>query len=207
GPRRRDERGGGPLRAGDPDHRGPPLAGRERVAGRHLPRGRARRRSAGRRSGRGADRARVRAHRDARAGARPRRAAGGRRLARLPGPGGAAVIRVALVDDQTLVRQGIRSLLTLADDVEVVAEAGDGRAALDVIAEHRPDVVLLDLRMPVLDGIGTLRELAGAAHVPAVLVLTTFDDDEAVLAALRSGARGYLLKDVTLEGLLEAIRT
>jgi DNA-binding NarL/FixJ family response regulator len=117
------------------------------------------------------------------------------------------VIRVALVDDQTLVRQGIRSLLTLADDVEVVAEAGDGRAALDVIAEHRPDVVLLDLRMPVLDGIGTLRELAGAAHVPAVLVLTTFDDDEAVLAALRSGARGYLLKDVTLEGLLEAIRT
>ncbi|HLS41428.1 MAG TPA: response regulator transcription factor [Ornithinicoccus sp.] len=117
------------------------------------------------------------------------------------------MIRVALVDDQTLVRQGIRSLLTLADDVEVVAEAGDGRAALDVVAQHRPDVVLLDLRMPVLDGIGTLRELAGAAHVPAVLVLTTFDDDEAVLAALRSGARGYLLKDVTLEGLLEAIRT
>lgn len=117
------------------------------------------------------------------------------------------MIRVALVDDQTLVRQGIRSLLTLADDVEVVAEAGDGRAALDVIAQHRPDVVLLDLRMPVLDGIGTLRELAGAEHVPAVLVLTTFDDDEAVLAALRAGARGYLLKDVTLEQLVEAVKT
>lgn len=116
------------------------------------------------------------------------------------------MIRIALVDDQTLVRQGIRSLLALADDVEVVAEAGDGRAALDAVAEHRPDVVLLDLRMPVLDGIGTLCELAGAEHVPAVLVLTTFDDDEAVLAALRAGARGYLLKDVTLESLLEAIR-
>lgn len=117
------------------------------------------------------------------------------------------MIRVALVDDQTLVRQGIRSLLSLAEDVEVVAEAGDGRAGLTVIAEHRPDVVLLDLRMPVLDGIGTLLELATAAHVPAVLVLTTFDEDGAVLAALRAGARGYLLKDVTLDGLLEAIRT
>src|SRR5690606_27205265 len=108
-------------------------------------------------------------------------------------------------DDQTLVRQGIRSLLELADDVEVVAEAGDGQAGLAAIAAHRPDVVLLDLRMPVLDGLGVLEALDGDA--PAVLVLTTFDDDDAVLAALRAGARGYLLKDVTLEGLLDAIRT
>lgn len=115
------------------------------------------------------------------------------------------MIRVVLVDDQTLVRQGIRSLLELADDVEVVAEAGDGQAGLAAIAAHRPDVVLLDLRMPVLDGLGVLEALDGDA--PAVLVLTTFDDDDAVLAALRAGARGYLLKDVTLEGLLDAIRT
>jgi DNA-binding NarL/FixJ family response regulator len=117
------------------------------------------------------------------------------------------VIRVVLVDDQTLVRQGIRSLLALSDDIEVVAEAGDGRAGLAAIDAHRPDVVLLDLRMPVLDGLGTLRELAGRPDPPAVLVLTTFDDDEAVLAALRAGARGYLLKDVTLDSLLEALRT
>ena len=115
------------------------------------------------------------------------------------------MIRVVLVDDQTLVRQGIRSLLELADDVEVVAEAGDGQAGLAAIAAHRPDVVLLDLRMPVLDGLGVLEALDGDA--PAVLVLTTFDDDDAVLAALRAGARGYLLKDVTLDGLLDAIRT
>lgn len=117
------------------------------------------------------------------------------------------MIRVALVDDQTLVRQGIRSLLALSDDVEVVAEAADGRQALQVIAETRPDVVLLDLRMPILDGLGALRELSGADHRPAVLILTTFDDDEDVLAALREGAQGYLLKDVTLDGLIEAIRT
>jgi DNA-binding NarL/FixJ family response regulator len=117
------------------------------------------------------------------------------------------VIRVVLVDDQTLVRQGIRSLLALGEDVEVVGEAADGRVALAVIEQTRPDVVLLDLRMPVLDGLGTLRELAQAEHRPATLVLTTFDDDQDVLEALRAGARGYLLKDVTLEALLEAIRT
>jgi DNA-binding NarL/FixJ family response regulator len=117
------------------------------------------------------------------------------------------MIRVVLVDDQTLVRQGIRSLVSLAGDVEVVGEAADGRAALAVIAATRPDVVLLDLRMPVLDGIGTLRHLSETEYRPAVLVLTTFDDDEEVLAALREGAQGYLLKDVTLEDLLEAIRT
>lgn len=120
-------------------------------------------------------------------------------------------IRVVLVDDQTLVRQGIRSLLAIAGGVEVVGEAADGVDALPLIDRARPDLVLLDLRMPRLDGIGTLRALREAATperpAPPVLVLTTFDDDEAVLGALREGARGYLLKDVTLEQLVSAIET
>jgi DNA-binding NarL/FixJ family response regulator len=116
-------------------------------------------------------------------------------------------IRVLLVDDQTLVRQGIRSLLTLAAQVEVVAEAADGIEALAAIEETRPDVVLLDLRMPRLDGAGTLKALAERDFRPPVLVLTTFDDDEAVLDVLRAGARGFLLKDVTLDELVHAIET
>src|SRR5690606_25276717 len=183
-------------------------AGRRHQAGRE-PRGR----RARRRARRGRRAARQRAHRDARARRGARRVDGRRRRrrgARVRGAaahpgGGDVVIRVVLVDDQTLVRQGIRSLLELADDVEVVAEAGDGQAGLAAIAAHRPDVVLLDLRMPVLDGLGVLEAIDRDA--PAVLVLTTFDDDDAVLAALRAGARGYLLKDVTLDGLLDAIRT
>lgn len=114
-------------------------------------------------------------------------------------------VRVVVVDDQTLVRHGIRSLLGLAPQVEVVGEAGDGVEALDVIDRVRPDVVLLDLRMPVLDGLGVLRELAKAGRLVPVLVLTTFADDDAVLDSMRAGARGYLLKDVTLEHLVEAI--
>ena len=117
------------------------------------------------------------------------------------------MIRVCVVDDQTLVRQGIRSLLALADGIEVVAEADDGDAALLAILEHDPDVVLLDLRMPGRDGIATLRELEARGDITPVLVLTTFDDDELVLQALRAGARGYLLKDVTLEQLVGAVRT
>lgn len=118
-----------------------------------------------------------------------------------------SVVRVCLVDDQTLVRQGIRSLLELADGIEVVVEAEDGDSALAAIEVHRPDVVLLDLRMPGRDGISTLRELGERGTVVPVLVLTTFDDDELVFQALRAGARGYLLKDVTLEQLVEAVRT
>jgi DNA-binding NarL/FixJ family response regulator len=117
------------------------------------------------------------------------------------------VIRVCLVDDQTLVREGIRSLLDLADGIEVVGEASDGEEALDVIAATAPDVVLLDLRMPRLDGLGVLTALRWRGPVPATLVLTTFHDDEAVLSALAAGARGYLLKDVTLADLVAAIRT
>lgn len=116
------------------------------------------------------------------------------------------MIRVLLVDDQTLVRQGIRSLLGLAEDVEVVAEAEDGMTALAAVREHAPDVVLLDLRMPRHDGIWALEALRESGDATPVLVLTTFDDDELVLRALRAGARGYLLKDVTLDQLTGAVR-
>ncbi|GIJ24112.1 response regulator [Micromonospora lutea] len=114
--------------------------------------------------------------------------------------------RVVVVDDQTLIRQGIRGLLEVAG-IDVVGEADDGRAALPVIADTSPDVILLDLRMPQFDGIWTLDRLRAENVDIPVLVLTTFDDDELVLAALRAGARGYLLKDVTLEQLTRAIRT
>lgn len=116
-------------------------------------------------------------------------------------------IRVVLVDDQTLVRQGLRSLLSMLPDLEVVAEAAGGEEALRVIPETTPDVVLLDLRMPDLDGIEVLRRLSAAGTLPPTLVLTTFDEDAALLQAVRHGARGFLLKDVTLERLAEAIRT
>lgn len=114
---------------------------------------------------------------------------------------------VVLVDDQTLVRQGIRSLLELDGGICVVAEAQDGEEGLEAIEQHRPDVVLLDLRMPHRDGLWTLNALRSREIDIPVLVLTTFDDDEVVLDALRAGARGYLLKDVTLEQLVGAVRT
>jgi DNA-binding NarL/FixJ family response regulator len=115
------------------------------------------------------------------------------------------VIRIVLVDDQTLVRQGIRSLLQLAGDITIVGEAGDGDEALSVIAREKPDVVLLDVRMPKKNGLDVLRELKSTNTVPPIILLTTFDDDEALLAAVRAGAKGYLLKDVSLEQLTEAI--
>ena len=118
----------------------------------------------------------------------------------------AEATRVVLVDDQTLVRHGIRALLEIAD-VEVVAEADDGATALETIATTAPDVILLDLRMPRFDGLWTLRQLRERGIEIPVLVLTTFDDDALVLDALRAGARGYLLKDVTVEQLTRAVRT
>ena len=117
------------------------------------------------------------------------------------------MIRVVLVDDQTLVRRGIRSLLELAGDVRIVAEAGDGEEALAVIRRERPDVVLLDVRMPKKTGVDVLRELHAAAELPPTILLTTFDDDEVLLEGVKAGARGYLLKDVSLEQLTDAIRT
>jgi len=117
------------------------------------------------------------------------------------------MIRVMLVDDQTLVRQGVRSLLDLADDIEVVEEAADGQAAIDLVPDTQPDVLLLDMRMPGKNGLDVLRELGARNALPPTIILTTFDDDELVLEGLRAGARGYLLKDVTLEELLNAVRT
>ena len=115
------------------------------------------------------------------------------------------MIRIVLVDDQTLVRQGIRSLLELAGDVAIVAEAGDGDEGIAVILRERPDVVLLDLRMPKKGGVDVLRALQSAGSLPPTIVLTTFDDDEALLDAVKAGARGYFLKDVSLERLIEGI--
>lgn len=113
-------------------------------------------------------------------------------------------VRVLVVDDQTLVRQGIRSLLEVGD-IDVMAEASDGAEALDTLKQREPDVVLLDLRMPRYDGLWLLDSLAEHDIDIPVLVLTTFDDDTLVLDALRKGARGYLLKDVTVEQLSHAV--
>lgn len=119
----------------------------------------------------------------------------------------ACMIRVALVDDQTLVRQGIRGLLALLPDIEVVGEASDGQEALAVVPALAPDVLLLDIRMPRLDGIAVLRALGEADALPPTLVLTTFDDGDAVFAAIKAGARGVMLKDVSLDDLARAIRS
>ncbi|MGP9537741.1 response regulator [Brachybacterium sp. AOP43-C2-M15] len=112
--------------------------------------------------------------------------------------------RVIVVDDQALVREGIRTLLQVAG-IEVVAEAGDGAEALSAIQEHAPEVVLMDLRMPKRDGLWALEQLREQGSEVPVLVLTTFDDDQLVLQALQAGARGYLLKDVTIERLARAV--
>ena len=117
------------------------------------------------------------------------------------------MIRVVLVDDQTLVRQGIRSLLALSGEVTIVAEAADGDEAIAVVTRERPDVVLLDVRMPKKTGLEVLRELRAAGTLRPTILLTTFDDDDALIEAVKAGARGYLLKDVSLEQLAEAIRT
>jgi DNA-binding NarL/FixJ family response regulator len=116
-------------------------------------------------------------------------------------------LRVCVVEDETLVRHGIRKLLELGGRVEVVAEARDGEEALAQIEQARPDVVLLDVRLPRLDGIGVLKALREKPGAPPCLVLTTFDDREVTLAAIREGARGFLRKDVSLDQLLEAIET
>lgn len=117
------------------------------------------------------------------------------------------MIRICLADDQALIRSGIRALLGLFEDFTVVAEAGDGSAAIDAVLSAKPDVLLLDVRMPKLDGIQVITALAARQALPPTLLLTTFDDDAALVAGLRAGARGYLLKGVTPEILVEAIRT
>jgi len=117
------------------------------------------------------------------------------------------MIRVFLVDDQTLVRQGVRSLLALSDEIEVVGEASDGNEAIEKIPAIRPDVVLLDMRMPKLSGLDVLHSLAQSGNLPPTVILTTFDDDQLVVAGLKAGAKGYLLKDVSLGQLVDAVRT
>jgi DNA-binding NarL/FixJ family response regulator len=116
------------------------------------------------------------------------------------------VITVLLVDDEALVRAGLRMILETADDLMVVGEAEDGRDALDAVARHRPDVVLMDLRMPRLDGVASTAALRDRGHAPPVVVLTTFDTDDYVFRALEAGAVGFLLKDTPPMELLRAVR-
>lgn len=115
-------------------------------------------------------------------------------------------IRVLLVDDQALFREGLRTLLSIWPDLEVVGEAGNGAEAVETAVALRPDVALMDLRMPVLDGVAATRRLRQELPDCKIIVLTTFDDDEHVFEGLRAGAVGYLLKDVPSEKLVEAIR-
>ncbi len=117
------------------------------------------------------------------------------------------MIRVLLVDDQALFRAGIRMLVSSQPDMEIAGEAGDGRQALDAVAAHRPDVVLMDIRMPVMDGLTATAEILSRPEPPRVVMLTTFDLDEAAARAIRQGASGFLLKDAEPEFLLAAIRT
>ena len=117
------------------------------------------------------------------------------------------MIRVLIVDDQSLVRAGFRMILEAENDVEVVGEASDGAEAIDASAEHSPDVILMDVRMPNVDGLeATRRLLEGKSEGPRILILTTFDLDEYVWEALHAGASGFLLKDTPPEQLVDAIR-
>jgi DNA-binding NarL/FixJ family response regulator len=120
------------------------------------------------------------------------------------------MIRVLLVDDQSLVRAGFRMILEDEPDIEVVGDAANGAAAIEAVARLRPDVIVMDIRMPVLDGVEATRRIvhdaAGVGGAPRVLVLTTFDADEYVVEALRAGASGFLLKDVTPTDFAAAIR-
>ncbi len=115
-------------------------------------------------------------------------------------------IRILLADDQQLVREGLCALLDLIPDIRVVGEAGDGAEAVERARQMRPDVVLMDVRMPGLDGVAATRRLHETCPEVKVIILTTFDDDEYVFEGLRAGAAGYLLKDVPSEQLVEAIR-
>jgi DNA-binding NarL/FixJ family response regulator len=117
-----------------------------------------------------------------------------------------APIRVVIVDDQAMIRAGFTSLLASEPDIEVVGDAADGEAAVELVARLQPDVTLMDIRMPRLDGISATRRLVAAQAETKVLVLTTFDLDEYVFDALRAGASGFLLKDATAEELAAAIR-
>jgi NarL family two-component system response regulator LiaR len=115
-------------------------------------------------------------------------------------------IKVLIVDDHQVVRQGLRTFLELQGDVVVVGEAGDGLAAVEMVRQLKPDVVLMDLVMPRLDGIAATRQIKSLANDTKVIALTSFTEDEKVIPAIQAGATGYLLKDVSPDGLVEAVR-
>ncbi len=115
-------------------------------------------------------------------------------------------IRVLLVDDQSIIREGLGSLLRSKPDIEIVGEAENGKVAVEIAIALQPDIVLMDVRMPVMDGVAAIRSLRQKAPDIKVLVLTTFDDDEYITKAMRFGAKGYLLKDTPSEELASAIR-
>jgi DNA-binding NarL/FixJ family response regulator len=221
GPARRAGPGRLPHRAGGPDEHAQARPGRSGRGSRLLQPGRARpgghrrrpargaRRPARARPGTGADRhprARGTARRDL-----PGRAAPGRRLrgpGQLPAVRGRAVmtIRVLLCDDQALVRGGFRMILEARPDLQVVGEAEDGAQAVSLARQTQPDVILTDVRMPHLDGVEATRQIVAAGSPARILVLTTYDLDEYVYAAIRAGASGFLLKDVQAAQLTDAIR-
>ena len=117
-----------------------------------------------------------------------------------------AAIRVILADDQPLIRTGLRVLINDAPDIEVVGEAGTGAEAVRLAAAHAPDVAVMDIRMPEMDGIEATRRITESSPSPRVVMLTTFDDDEYVYSALRAGASGFLVKDMALDSILDAVR-
>ena len=116
------------------------------------------------------------------------------------------LIRVLIADDHSVVREGLVSLITRKADMTVVGEAGNGREAVDFWREHHPDVTLLDLRMPELDGVGAIKEIRSGDEKARIIVLTTFDGDEDIYRAIQAGAKGYLLKDAPREALMDCIR-
>lgn len=116
------------------------------------------------------------------------------------------MIRVLLADDEALIRAGIRLVLETADDIDIVAEAADGSAAVELVRSHQIDVALLDIRMPKLDGLGAAEQIARLVPHTRVVMLTTFGEDEYVARALRAGAAGFLLKDTPPDGLIHAVR-
>ena len=116
-------------------------------------------------------------------------------------------IRVLIADDQVITRSGLRALLSSADELEIVGEASDGEAAMAMAAKEQPDVILMDLRMPAVNGIEATRRIHRASPHIGILILTVFEDDSSVFPAIRAGARGYLLKNSEQEDLLRAIRT
>src|SRR6266436_6575767 len=115
-------------------------------------------------------------------------------------------ITVLIADDHSVVREGLVSLITRKTDMTVIGEAANGREAVDLWKQHHPNVILLDLRMPELDGVGALKEIRSGDEKARIIVLTTFDGDEDIYRAIQAGAKGYLLKDAPREALMDCIR-